>query len=69
MTYLAHNNTYTSLRDLHKKLDNIQSISLKTVIDYVDFSIQEKILKRVYKYDLKNNKTITSKGKYYFSDN
>jgi len=69
ITYLANNNEFFSLRDLQKKLDQIQKISLKTTIDYIDFSQQVKILKRVYKYDIKNNKSITSKAKYYFSDN
>lgn len=69
ITYLAENNFFSSLRELQNKLDKIQKISLKTAIDYVDFSIQEKILKRVYKYDLKTNKPITSKAKYYFTDN
>lgn len=69
MTYLAQNNSFLSLRDLQKQLNVIQKISLKTTIDYVDFSLQVKILKRVYRYDIKNNKPITSKAKYYFTDN
>jgi len=69
ITYLAKNNTFISLRDLHKKLDNINKISLKTTIDYVDFSLQSKIIKRCYKYDIKNKKEISSKAKYYFTDN
>ncbi len=69
LTYISKNNYYISLRELQKNLGEIKNISLKTTIDYVDFSIQEKILKRVYKYYIKNNKAITSKAKYYFSDN
>lgn len=69
MKYLANNSIHYSLRELQKKLDYIQKISLKTTIDYIDFSLQEKIIKRSYLYDLKNNKAITTKAKYYFSDN
>ena len=69
MTFLANNNLLFSLRDLQKKLNTIQKISLKTTIDYIDFSLQVKILKRVYKFDIKSNKPITSKAKYYFTDN
>jgi predicted AAA+ superfamily ATPase len=69
ISYIANNNIFLSLRELQKNLDNTNNISLKTTIDYIDFSIQAKILKRVYKYDLKTNKQITSKAKYYFTDN
>lgn len=69
LTYLAYNNTFVSLRELQKNLDSINNISLKTLIDYVNFSMRAKIIKRVYKYDLKKKKEITSKAKYYFTDN
>jgi len=69
LSYIAENSFFTSLRELHKNLNAINNISLKTVIDYIDFSIQAKIIKRVYKYDLKTNKQITTKAKYYFTDN
>lgn len=69
ITYLSKNNNFLSLRDLHKQLNNINKISLKTTIDYVDFSLQSKIIKRCYRYDMKNNKKITSNAKYYFTDN
>jgi predicted AAA+ superfamily ATPase len=69
LTFLSKNNFFLSLRDIHKNLDKINKISLKTTIDYIDFSIQSKIIKRCYKYDIKNKKEITSKAKYYFTDN
>lgn len=69
ITYLSYYNNFISLRELHKKLDNIQNISLKTVIDYIDFSLQEKIIKKMNIYNLKTNKKIKSKVKYYFSNN
>ncbi len=67
--YLSKNNIFYSLRELYKQLDSINKISLKTTIDYIDFSLQSKIIKRSYKYDIKTKKEITSKAKYYFSDN
>ena len=69
ITFLSKNNIFLSLRDLHKKLDKTNKISLKTTIDYINFSLQSKILKRCYRYDIKNKKEITSKAKYYFTDN
>jgi len=69
ITYLAYNSFYLSLRDIQKRLEIIQNISLKTTIDYIDFSIQEKIIKRVYNYNFKTNKVVTSKAKYYFNNN
>lgn len=69
ITYLSKNNIFLSLRDIHKNIDKINKISLKTTIDYIDFSLQSKIIKRCYKYDLKNKKEISSKAKYYFTDN
>ncbi len=69
ITYLAKNNIFLSLRDLQKNIELIQWISLKTTIDYIDFSLQAKIIKRCYRYDIKTKKEISSKAKYYFTDN
>ena len=69
LSFLAQNSIFVSLRELQKHIDSTNKISIKTTIDYVDFSIQQKILKRVYRYDIKNDKPVTSKVKYYFTDN
>lgn len=69
ITYLSKNSIFVSLRELQSNININKSISLKTIIDYVDFSLKAKIIKRVYKYDFKQNKTIKSKAKYYFTDN
>jgi predicted AAA+ superfamily ATPase len=69
LTYLSENNTFLSLRELQRNINNITNISLKTTMDYIDFSIQVKILKKINIFDFKKNKTITSKVKYYFTDN
>lgn len=66
--FLSLLNTYKSLRELNKKLNNNIKISLITMIEYVDYSIEAWILYRMYKYDLKQKKEISSKAKYYFSD-
>lgn len=68
LSYLAKTNKFTSLRDLQKKLNLFQNISIKTTIDYIDFSLQAKIIKRVYNYDIKTEKIISSQAKYYFTD-
>lgn len=69
ITFLSKINTFHSLREIQKLIDLHSSISLKTTIDYIDFSLETKLLKRCYKYDIKLQKEITSKAKYYFIDN
>lgn len=69
ITYLSKINIYLSLRDIAKNINNIENISLKTTIDYIEFSLKAKIIKRVYNFDQKTKKEINSKAKYYFSDN
>jgi predicted AAA+ superfamily ATPase len=66
--YIANINIFTSLRELQREIEKIENISLKTLIDYIDFSIKSKIIKQVYQYDIKKDKIISSKSKYYFTD-
>jgi predicted AAA+ superfamily ATPase len=68
ISFLSKNNIFLSLRELQKQLDENKSISLKTTMDYIDFSIQAKIIRKMYKFDLKTNKYISSRAKYFFSD-
>ncbi|MCP4524010.1 MAG: ATP-binding protein [Candidatus Gracilibacteria bacterium] len=68
ISYMSKSDLSLSLRELHKGLSLIKQITLKTTIDYVDFSIQVKILKPVYRYDYKKDKIISSRVKYYFTD-
>lgn len=68
MTFLSKNNSHISLRELQKWLSSMKQITLKTTIDYIDFSIRAKIIKPVYRYDFKKHKTISSRVKYYFTD-
>lgn len=69
MTYLSKINNHISFRELQKWLSSIQQITLKTTIDYINFSIRSKIIKPVNKYDFKKQKVISSRIKYYFTDN
>jgi len=68
MTFLSKITNCLSLRELHKWLIQIQQITLKTTIDYVNFSIKSKIIKAIYRYDFKKKKIISSRVKYYFTD-
>ena len=68
LSFLAKTNIFFSIKELNKQLNNFSDISLKTNTDYIDFSIRAKILKRIYKYDLKTWNIISSETKYYFTD-
>lgn len=66
--FLSRNNLYFSLRELHKCINQHLQISLKTVIDYCNFSQQSQIIYSVSPYDFKKGKIISTKSKYYFTD-
>jgi predicted AAA+ superfamily ATPase len=68
LSYLAKINKFSSLRELQKKLSSYEKISVKTTIDYIDYSLQAKIIKKIYNYNLKTKKIISSQAKYYFTD-
>jgi hypothetical protein len=69
MTYVSKIDNHISLRELQKWLSEIQQITLKTTIDYINFSLRAKIIKPVHKYDFKKQKVISSRIKYYFTNN
>lgn len=66
--YLSRENSFFSLRELHKCLSENIQISLKTTIDYVNFSSKSKIIHPVFPFDFKKEKHISTKSKYYFTD-
>ncbi len=68
LSFLSFLNKKTTLRELHKNLKNNIQISLITLIEYITFLINSKIIKKIYSYDFKKQKTIKSKAFYYFSD-
>lgn len=69
LTKVSKLNNFISLRELHREIEKIDNIALKTFMDYIDFSIQEKILYKIELYDFKKEKSILNKSKYYFGDN
>jgi len=70
ITFISLLNTWVSLREVHKSLENRNiDISLITAIDYINYLLSSKMINRCYTYNLKIDKEITSKAKYYFTDN
>ncbi|MDD3302161.1 MAG: AAA family ATPase [Candidatus Gracilibacteria bacterium] len=69
LTKISLINNNSSIRELHRLLkdDNVD-ISLITLMDYIDYSVNSKIIKRCFSYDLKLDKSINTKVKYYFTD-
>lgn len=59
---------FVSINELHRQLSS-KNMSVLTLTDYINFSIQEKVLKKVELYDFKKEKIINWKSKYYFTDN
>lgn len=58
-----------SIRELHRNIkDQWTDISLITLMDYLDFAVNAKIIKRSFTYDLKLDKVISTKVRYYFTD-
>jgi len=69
LSYLSVNQEYQSLREIHRNLEHHGvEIALLTMIDYINAAINTKILRRSYRYDIKNNNTINSKAQYFFGD-
>jgi len=69
LTKISKLTTFISLRELHREIEKNDSIALKTFMDYIDFTIQEKIIYKIELYDFKKEKSILNKSKYYFIDN
>jgi len=69
LAYLAKITQNISLRELQRELESEGiSIALMTLSDYIDAGVKSRILRKVTKYDLKQEKEIPSKITYYFSD-
>lgn len=66
---LAFLNESLSVREFYRKIINEWiGIALGTLIDYIDFSVNSRLLKRCITYDLKLLKPINSRVRYYFTD-
>lgn len=67
--YLAENKEYQSLREIHRNLkDHHIDISLLTLIDYVNASLNTKLLSKCHRYNVKSLAPISSKAMYFFGD-
>lgn len=69
LTKIWQLNDFISLRELHREIEKNDNVALKTFMDYLDFSIQEKIIYKIDLYDFKKEKVILNKAKYFFNDN
>lgn len=69
ITFLSLSLFPLSLRELHQNINETENISLKTCIDYIDYSLEEKLLIKVPQFDLKKWSENQSKNQYYFCDN
>ena len=66
---LAQNRKLISVREVHKILNSHWSkISQITLIEYINYIIDSKLIKKVLRYDMKTKNTSTGKAKYLFTD-
>jgi hypothetical protein len=66
---IAFLNTNLSIREFHRNIkDEWIDIALATFMDYIDFLVNSRLLKRCVIYDLKLDKSINTNVKYYFTD-
>jgi len=69
LSFLSSIPSFISLREFNRNLiDAWIEVSLITSIDYINYSLNSKLVKSMHSYDLKLDKEITSKVKYYFAD-
>jgi len=61
LTKLAFLGKNISLREFHREIEKQNNISIVTLMDYIDFSIQEKIIKKIDYFDFKKNKALINK--------
>ncbi len=69
LTKISKLGNFIFQRELHRNIEETEKIALRTFMDYIDFSIQEKIIYKIELYDFKKEKIILNKYKYFFSDN
>ncbi|MDD2907489.1 MAG: AAA family ATPase [Candidatus Gracilibacteria bacterium] len=69
LTKIAEIDYFLTQRELHRIVEDNSSVALKTFMDYIEFSLQEKIIYKIELYDLKKEKVINNRNKYYFCDN
>ncbi len=66
---IAQSHELISVREIHKILTKQGSkISQITLIEYINYILDSKLIKKIFRYDLKTNKISTWKAKYLFTD-
>ncbi len=66
---IAFLNKNLSIREFHRNIKGEWiDIALATFMDYIDFLVNSRLLKRCVIYDLKLDKSINTNVKYYFTD-
>lgn len=68
ISFLSLYKDYISAREINKKISIFSKISLVTSNEYLDYSLSAKIIKKMPIFNIKKNKTIESRSKYYFTD-
>lgn len=68
ITYLSLYNDFISLRELHKEINKNLKLALLSCMEYIDYSLRSSIIEKINNYDIKNNKTLVQKAKYFFTD-
>jgi predicted AAA+ superfamily ATPase len=66
---LVSTNNFISVREIHNILKERKiNISQITLIEYMKFILNSKIVKKLLRYDFKNDSTSTGKARYIFAD-
>ncbi len=69
INFISKKDSFESIRELHSIFSKRRNLSIRTFTDYLDFSEQSKLIQKVNLYDLKREKEISTKTKYFFLDN
>jgi len=68
LIFLSKLNLFSSIREINRKLNKVIKISLITMMEYLKYSEESKIIKQVKVFDFKKKKVIETKTKYFFTD-
>ncbi len=69
ISFLSKIDDFISIREIHEDFIKNENIAIKTFTDYIDYTEQSKIIEKIPLYDLKSNREIKYKNKYFFLDN
>jgi len=68
LIFLSKLNKFSSIREINRRLNKVIKISLITMMEYLKFSEESKIIKQIKAFDFKKQKQIETKTKYFFTD-